>query len=544
MSKRNPHYLSKSRYVSGRQCPKILWCEANGIDFDDSVMNESILEAGNDVGNVAMEYYGDFVEVNYNRDDPNNRQTMIAATKLLEAKGTPIIAEARYSHDDLECLVDTLRTDPDKGVHITEVKSSTSARTGKKLLPKPAFLYDTSFQYYVLTQLGYTVKSVSLLYLNKNYVREGELDMNQLFIEDDFTKEALAEQDAVARHIESMRAIAAQTDEPKIKMGPHCTSPYTCGYQQYCRRDIPAPSLLDISGRVWPQLEDDEGKKIGRHALLYEGIISFEDALIASSDGRLKLNEVQKLQLKHELNDLEPYVNHEALQAFLDQLSYPLYHLDFETFQQPIPQWDGVRPWMQIPFQYSLHIQDAPGAKPEHKEFLAEEGKSPFAEIARRLCEDIPIDVCVTAHNASFERGRLEDLAELVPEHADHLYAIAGNLVDTEHVFTSKKAEPKKGIAERKVSYYERALDGRSSIKVILPAFFPDDPELDYSRLDERVQNGGQAMTIYPNLVKMEPTEREEIRKALLAYCELDTLAMVKIVDRLWDISMRGAGHE
>ena len=155
----------------------------------------------------------------------------------------------------------------------------------------------------------------------------------------------------------------------------------------------------------------------------------------------------------------------------------------------------------------------------QHREYLAAPGDDPRRGVAEQLCRDIPRDVCTLAYNMAFERGRIKALAALYPDLAEHLMNIHNHIVDLMVPF-------------RQRDYYTRAMQGSYSIKYVLPALFPDDPELDYHNLDG-VHNGTEASTAFANMASMEPEEREACRNQLLKYCGLDTLAMVKVWEKL-----------
>jgi hypothetical protein len=176
---------------------------------------------------------------------------------------------------------------------------------------------------------------------------------------------------------------------------------------------------------------------------------------------------------------------------------------------------------MQTPFQYSLHIQKENGCL-EHREFLAEEGIDPRRSLAERICADIPQTACVLVYNKVYEKGRLKELAERFDDLSKHLMNIHNNIKDLMQPFQSR-------------AYYCRELGGSYSIKQVLPALCPNDPELDYHALD-LVHNGDEAMTIYKELPGKSPQEKKRIRNALLAYCRLDTLAMVRVLEKLREI--------
>ena len=234
------------------------------------------------------------------------------------------------------------------------------------------------------------------------------------------------------------------------------------------------------------------------------------------------IDDKYKQQIEFELYDKDDYINKDKISKFLDTLSYPLYFLDFETYQESIPEYDGISPYMQIPFQYSLHYIEEDGGELYHKEFLAEAGIDPRRSLAERLVKDIPKGVCVMAYNMMFEKMIIKNLAEFFPDLSDHLMNIYDNMCDLMIPFKDR-------------DYYSKEMSGSYSIKYVLPALFPDDPSLDYHNL-EGVHNGSEAMETYANLGNYNKEEQEVIRNNLLRYCELDTYAMVKIYEKLKSI--------
>lgn len=496
--------LSKSRYCKGIQCPKILWLDKHKSEVrDDSILNQQILETGSRVGDLAMSYYGDYTEVPYNDD----KSVMITETRqLLDAKKTEIICEASFSYNSNFCSVDILRVF-DNRVEIIEVKSSTEI--------KPIYYDDVAYQYYVLTSCGLNVTKVSIMHINNKYSRDGSLDLLGLFNIFDCTEEARSMKEEVATNISRFRKYATAEDEPATGIGTHCSNPYDCVYSTYCWSHLPEHSVFAVAGM-----------RLNKKLKLYKkGIISF-DQLLESGE---KLSDTALLQVVTQVYNRPPSIDKDSICSFLDTLSYPLYFLDFETFQEAIPPYTGLRPYMQIPFQYSLHIQESPGAVPEHREFLAEEGTDPRQSFAKRLCADIPKNVCVLAYNMSFEKGCIKGLAnflaEFSPYLSSHLMSIHNNIKDLMRPFKSR-------------AYYCGELDGSYSIKKVLPALCPKDPELDYNTLD-LIHNGSDAQVAYSQLInKSEQSleEQQRLRAALLAYCRLDTLAMVKILEKLQEV--------
>ena len=249
-----------------------------------------------------------------------------------------------------------------------------------------------------------------------------------------------------------------------------------------------------------------------------EGIVTFADVLNAG----IKLNKLQRRQVEWEVFNNPTHVDKLGIKAFLDTLTYPLYFLDFESFQTCIPLYDGLNPYRQVPFQYSLHyILEKDGA-PQHKEFLADENSDPRRALAERLVEDIPQNSCTLAYNKSFECMVIKDLAADFPDLSERLLNIRENIHDLLDVF-------------RDGFVYDKAMGGSLSIKSVLPAMFPDNSALNYHNLND-VHNGTEATTTYLSLRGMEKSERDKLRASLLAYCKLDTMAMVMLWQRLREL--------
>ena len=228
------------------------------------------------------------------------------------------------------------------------------------------------------------------------------------------------------------------------------------------------------------------------------------------------LNSRQRQQVESTLNQRD-YIDTEAVRGFLDDIWYPLCFLDFETFMEAVPPFDGCRPYRQIPFQYSLHIQNSTDSALNHYAYLAEPGKDPRKEILDTLLGRIPEGACIIAWNQSFEIGVLQRLADYFPDKSLQIERWVENFRDLMQPFRSR-------------DIYLWQAKGSYSIKPILPILAP---ELSYENL-EGVSNGGDAMEAYHQMNNSDDSvEVERIRSELLEYCKLDTLAMVRILDKM-----------
>jgi len=480
--------LSKSRYMNGLHCPKMLWLSDHHPELsDDDAMNEQIPEERNKVEELARQYLKVVATVAYDPD----KSAMLKETKKLLKQKKAVIAKASFLYDGNFCRVDILQVF-DEYVKMVEVKGSTQLSD----------LDDVAYQYYVLSGEGLTVKKASVMYINNQYTRTGDLNLKELFTIENCTDKVRKMQKLTAENIEQIRQ--SQLAEPKMDIDSRCDA--GCCFFDHCRKQkhIPKNSVFDIA-----RLNKDKKYEYYRN-----GIITFKQVI----KNNVHLSDKQLLQVRTETEKLPPTIDRKEIRSFLKTLKYPLYFLDFETFMDPIPPFDGTRPYMQIPFQYSLHILARKGGNPEHREFLAKEGTDPRRPLAEKLCQDIPCGVCVVVYNMSFEKRIIAELAELFPDLSDHLTKINDSIKDIIQPFRSK-------------AYYRREFAGSYSLKAVLPALYPDDKELDYQNLE--IQNGGEAMDTFPTLHEKTSEEIAKIRKALLAYCRLDTLGMVKILQFL-----------
>ena len=493
----NKVHLSKSKYCKCVQCEKILWLKKYKPDCAAEIDRESVLKNGTKVGELAKGLFGKYEDVEFNE----KLNVMIEKTQELLKNKPNIITEASFNYDNNFCSVDILKNDLD-GVEIYEVKSSNEV--------KDIYIDDASYQYYILSNLGLKVKRVCIVYLNREYIRGKELELDKLFNIEDITDIAKSKQEEIKNNINSINRLMEEHDEnnePKIDIGMHCIQPYGCEFWNYCTRDLPKPNVFDI-------VDMRKNKKFEKY---YEGKISFED--LQHEDLNPKFLE----QIDFEINNRNIKIDKEAIKELVNSLKYPLYFIDYETYQDAIPEIEGTKPYQQLPFQYSLHIIREKGGPVEHREFLAEiDDKDFLRHFAESMIKDMPEDGSVIIYNKSFEPARNNEIAKLYPDLKDELDRINNNIIDFMVPFKQRK-------------YYCKEMQGSSSIKYVLPALYPDDPTLDYHNLT-MVHNGTEAPEVFLSLEGKTKEEQEEIRKHLLEYCELDTYAMVKVWEKFLEV--------
>ena len=490
-------YYSKSKYVLFNNCNRRLWLEKYKKEEMKEQGNQARLIEGNKVGDLAMNLFGDYYLAETN---PIDIPKMCERTINAINNGYKVICEAAFVYENNYCAVDILKVIDENTVEIYEVKSVTEV--------KKYHIIDTSYQYYVLTGLGYNVKSVNLVIINKEYVSKEELDLNEYFKIVNITDDVIEESKNVKANLDTSDSILNNLELPDVKLSKACTEYDGCPFQEYCYKlkNIPNEgSVLNLySNRSkWKQIDS--------------GIITFNDLL----KNKCKLTDIQKRQIDYYLNDREEYVDKEKIKEFLNEIKYPIYFFDFETYQATIPDLVGIHPNQQIPFQYSLHILNEDG-KLDHKEYLGDGISDPRPDLIKQMLDDLGNEGSIIAYNMSFEITRIKELAYNFKEYNKELYNLIPRFVDLLIPFQDGY-------------YYNKAIGGSFSIKSVLPALFPDDPELDYHNLED-VHKGDEAAETYISFKDMEESEYKRKRKNLLKYCCLDTYAMVKIYEKLNDL--------
>ena len=486
--------LSKSKLMAFRQCPKRLWLEIHRHELrEDSVDTQARFQTGYKVGDIAQRLYdpegtGAVIDVNTEGFDAAFART----TKLLADSAQPIF-EAGFNVDGALAFADVLLPELENGQlawRMVEVKSSTRVKNYHR--------DDIAVQSFVAQSAGVKLKSVALAYIDSSWVYPGEQDYRGLLKESDLTAETFARTEEVKVWLAEAQKIADQPNEPEHAVGAHCYDPFECGFCNYCNLGVVPPEyplhwLPSFSSTKRQQLEEKG----------VNDLRNVPDALLNGKQFRVKEHTLAKTVFFDAVgaaSDLAPH-------------GFPAYFLDFESIQFAIPIWKGTRPYQQITFQFSLHTL-AESGELSHTAFLDLSGDDPSERFAKALIAGCGQNGPVFVYNAAFEMARIRELAERFSDLAEPLRAINQRVVDL------------LPIARKR--YYHHSQQGSWSIKAVLPAAVP---ELSYDDL-EGVQNGGAAMEVFVEAIQPGTSAKRkgEIEQQLLAYCRLDTFAMV----RLW----------
>ena len=396
-------YISKSKYLWGLQCPKLLWhaYHAKHLIAEPDAQQQAVFDQGHEVGALAKKLHPDGVEVG---QGVSALEETVRPTQDALKSRRPLF-EAAFTRSGGYCRVDILKPAPDGAWDVIEFKSTTSV--------KDVHLHDLAFQTWVLEMADLRIRRCFLLHINPDFVRRGPVDPKRFFARVELTGQVANLAQVVEDKLSNLFKVIRQPQHPDIKIGAHCDDPYTCPLHDHCWAFLPEHSVLDLY----------RGTKKG-FDLLDQGVIFLKDI-----PDNAKLTENQAIQRQVAVTG-QPHISKGAICEFLKRLRYPIHFLDFETFGTAIPLFDRLRPYQQVPFQFSLHVLRTPGAEPEQEMFLADGSGDPRPAFMLQLREAIGRQGSIVAFNAEFEKGRLRDCCEVLPNFAPWLAQIKGRFVD------------------------------------------------------------------------------------------------------------------
>lgn len=499
MSSTNP-YISKTEFLNYLTCPGYAWCARHQKDllppWDEGSLRR--MRDGQRVENLAVETLPPGFTIHTRESREGDRQTRAAI-----AAGEDVLYQATaLAETGLVARADALiRTG--NGWHLIEIKSSSIDPESIKPASIKKHINDLTFQTIAFRQAGIHIEKSSLLMLNRTYRRNGQILPEDLFVMVDATAEVRKAQSTVQANIEDAMETLLDSRNPAECNCHRKTRANRCDLFSHFHPHIPERNTIyNIAsiqrGALLPALD--------RGAMM---IVDWPD------DIALSVKQRRQVELARTgSGSVQP----EELSSFLNQMATPLWYLDYETFQNSIPRWEGYAPHQQITFQYSLHKWSDNG-EPEHFEYLAESAvDDPTGPLLQHLMQHLDDTGSVVVWNKSFERGRNIEMAQRYPEYANFLEDVNRRMVDLADAV--------------KHGWWESPdFQGSWSLKQVLPVAAP---ELDYKNL--KIGDGGTASERWMQAVLDSPgalsdTERDEVLHALRVYCAQDTIAMHRIRD-------------
>ena len=486
----NHPLISKSSYISGLQCHKLLWYKFNAKDEipEYDAGTQAIFDQGHLIGEYAKHLFPGGIEIM--TEYYEIEKTIEESQKALVLR-KPIF-EAGFKYKDAFSRPDVLNPVGTDAWDIIEVKSSTEV--------KDVNLNDLAIQWYIYEGAGLKIRSCSICHINNKYIRKGEIEPQKLFATEDVTAKVKILLPDVENNLNQMQKTISLSQFPDEKIGPHCDDPYSCALKEKCWAFLPKHNIFTLASI--------QTKKCS--TLLDQNITAIKDL-----PNDFHLSEKQKTQVKV-VTTGETHIDKVGICDFLKSLQYPLYYLDFETLGTAIPSYDLSKPYHQVPFQYSLHVVNSPNAKPEHYEYLVDDMRDPRPEILKNLKQLLGEKGSIVAYFAGFEKARLKECIEAYPEYEGWYKSILVRFIDLYSPFEN-------------FSYYHPDQLGSASLKAVLPALTGKGYE------SMEIKEGGSASREFMRVTfgDVDMFERQHVRDELLKYCGLDTMAMVWIVERL-----------
>ena len=493
--------ITKSDYLLYLKHPAWLWLKKNDpkkLPPIDANL-QALFDAGHEFEAFAEALFPGGLTLGWDPKNYGSYQSLPSRTLAAIQNNTPVVFQGRLEADGITAIFDVLSRVDDRTYDLIEIKSSTKA--------KDEHVDDLAFQTHLLELAGYSVRNIEVVHVNSKYVRSGAINPSELCARTDVTEAVKARLPISVEKIAEAQAVASQPNCPDLS--PRFAS-------SRCFKE-----WMEIYNSLNPNLPKDSIYQLNR--LNPELIGQIEDSgakVIADIPDDLPLKKEQQRQIAV-VKSGQRSIDKPRVQEFLSKLQYPLYFLDYETLMKTVPPYDGTRPYQQIPFQYSLHIVETPGAEPIHKEYLHRDATNPGRALIERLREDIGDSGSVIVWYEAFEKCRNGEMAEQHPDHSEWLLNLNGRVVDLMVPFYAGWIN-------------DPAFLGSASIKKVLPVLVPD---LSYDVL--AIHEGGTAQRLWMEAVldQKHQGRREQIMIDLIDYCRLDTLAMVEIYKYLMTIS-------
>jgi len=494
MSRSGTVQLSKSDYVAYLKHPAWLWIKKHAKAMLPAIDpgTQAIFDTGHEFEQYAEALYPDGATLGFN--DYDEYLSLPSRTMRALKEGEKAIFQGRFEYEQLTFICDIIQVTGDKEVDLIEIKSSTSA--------KPEHIVDLAFQMVVLEKCGYSVRNISVIHVNNQYVRNGAIDPKSITAKTDVTESVKAARDFTLQKIDEALQVMALNECPDTSPLLASTAYFRewLGIYKHMKK-AKLGSIFDLCQMDAKTLQNLQSNNI---------------AYIKDLPEDFALKPKQRLQVEA-LRQGKLTIHKDKIADYLSTFTFPLYFFDYETLGSLVPYFDGLKPYQQLPFQYSLHILDSPDAELRHAEFLHRDSQNPAKPLSEALKSHIGDGGTIITWNMSFEKSCNTLLGSLLPEYAEFYVMLNSRIVDLMTPFMQNW-------------YMDAGFKGSASIKNVLPILAS---ELSYKTLG--IQEGASAQRLWMEAVLdgKRVDQKEQILADLLEYCKLDTLAMVAIYKHL-----------
>ena len=476
--------------MQGYQCPKSIYLAVHNKDIKIEITpdQQAIFDQGNLVGEFARKKFPDGILVD---NKPWDFFGSLKRTRDLLRDETEVIFEAAFEYQGCYARADIIiYSKATKRWTVYEVKSSTKL--------KDEYIDDVGLQTWIMKNSGLEIEKIYVLHINSECIYP---NLDQLFTEVDVTDLLNQKYDDISPKLKRIFDSLKQDDVPSTDIGPQCFTPYECAYKIHCfaEKNIPELSIFNL-----PKIGD------AKWDLYKKNIIQLTD------DRLTELSDIQNRIIQaHKSN--ERFVDHDVIRKEIDTWQYPLVYLDFETIAPVIPRYVGTRPYQQVPFQFSVHVQKEKNGPTEHYEYLHIDSTDPRPLLIKKLLEACEHGGTIVAYFAQFETARIKELADFSKADSDQLLDLIPRFKDP--------------LPLIRQAIYDVGFGGSFSLKAVAPSLLGQK----YSYDGMLVANGTAAQRAFEEIIsEASPLDRKQtLIKAMLEYCEQDTLVMVELMQFL-----------
>lgn len=490
--------ISKSEYMLFLKHPAWLWLKKHDKNKLPPVSEtlQAIFDEGNLFEKYAEQLFPNGVRIGFNGYD--EYLNLPARTIKALKDGVKTIFQGRFEYGQITFICDVIVVVGEKIVDLYEIKSSTKV--------KPEHEFDLAFQMVVLEGCGYKINKIAVIHVNSEYVRSGDIDINKITAISDITEKVKARKEETKVNIKNALQVAASSKIPDIS--PSLAKGNSFGEWLNIYRTLTTvdpESIYDLFMVNAAKIGELEKLKIKK--------------LIDIHDRFFSLTDKQKLQILATKQNRK-IIDKKKIGKFIKKLVFPLYFLDYETLSSVIPYFDGLTPYQQIPFQYSLHVMDKPDEEIKHYMYLHKENSNPAKALSESIKLNISTKGSVIVWSESFEKNCNKSLGKLLPEFEQFYEELNERIIDLMIPFSCNW-------------YVHKDFGGSASLKKVLPVLVT---ELSYKELGIHEGDAAKRLWMEAFLDGKRESSKDQILNDLEEYCKLDTLAMVEIYKQLLKI--------
>ena len=504
--------LNKTNIKDGVQCIKKLW-----FNFHEpiKIRDSAEFHKGDRFGLIVRKNYGDGLDLSGNF---NIKEVVSKTEEALKSKNINVIYEGAFIFKKTLVRTDVLIKNKD-GWDLLEAKATTSIEEKKDIL-KTEYLLDLSIQTFILKKSGVNLKNIKLIYINKEFIYNGDNKYSDLTLEEIVTDEIPLKEKEVPNYIKMLEPlINKKNSSPNIEMGPHCKKPHKCNYENNCKDLLPKIDIVPYT--ILPYVSVD--KKITEYFKNKKNkdLQDVPEEFLFKNRKGYAENFYKIIKEAHKKN--KPWFSENLKNIFKDY-TWPYYFIDFETAMQGVPIIKGTQPSYPLPFQWSVHKWDSIKEEiqlKEAKSFLDFEDQNIERNFIESLLDATANKGTVFAHSASVEISVLQKLLkkENLKDLSDKIIKLINRVVDTKKIVTE--------------NFYSPLMNGSSSIKEVVKSI-PGDIVYDK---DDSIAGGADAMLawfIYTD-PKTSKEEKKKLKENLIKYCSKDTFAIYHLIKYLLD---------